>query len=379
MNPNWQASKNILCVRADNIGDVIMSGPAIRALKETLNAKITLLTSSMGTAVSGLMDEIDEVITFDFPWVKSEVTTNANAFPELVEQLKSRKFDAAVIFTVYSQNPMPAIMLTYLAAIPNRLAYCRENPYQLLTDWVPDEEPYTFIRHQVKRDLDLVAQIGAHTNNEKLHLKVKLELWSRIENKLVSLGFDPTKKWLIVHAGVSELKRQFPVDSWVETGKRLVAADYQVILTGSKSEKNLTDQLQEQIGKNSFSTGGLFDLGELVTLISGASIILSVNTSTVHIAAAVGTPVVVLYALTNPQHTPWKVPCKVLPYSVAETLHSKNEVIKYVNQFFYRDIISMPTPDEIIETVNELLATPNNFLNQELCLIELMQERIGLL
>jgi hypothetical protein len=68
-----------------------------------------------------------------------------------VRQISEKKFDAAVIFTVYSQNPLPTVMLAYLAGIPKRLAYCRENPYQLLTDWVPDQEPYTLIKHQVRQ------------------------------------------------------------------------------------------------------------------------------------------------------------------------------------------------------------------------------------
>jgi len=361
------------------MGDVIMSGPAIRALKETFGAKITLLTSSMATGITSMMDEIDEVITFDFPWIKSEIVDNATSFPELTKQIRAHNFDAAVIFTVYSQNPMPAIMLAYLAGIPNRLAYCRENPYQLLTHWVPDEEPYTFIRHQVKRDLDLVAQIGAYTVKEKLTLKVNYCLWEQVNNKLQPLGFDPVNKWLILHAGVSEPKRQFPVERWVETAKKLINAGYQIILTGSKSEKDLTHQLQQKIGDRSFSTGGLFTLNELVALIDKASILVSVNTGTAHIAAAVGTPLIVLYALTNPQHTPWKVPCKILPYQITGSIHSKNEVIKYVNQFFYLEDVSMPSADEIAKSVEEILTAPDNFLNNELCLIELMQERIGFL
>lgn len=374
MNPNWQACKNILCIRADNMGDVIMSGPAIRALKETLGAKITLLTSSIAAPIAGLMDEIDEVITFDFPWVKNDSATDVNALPALIEKIRAKNFDAAVIFTVYSQNPMPAIMLAYWAGIPNRLAYCRENPYKLLTNWVPDEEPYTFINHQVKRDLALVATLGVYANDEKLCLKVNAGLWNDIENNLKLLGFDHTKKWLILHAGVSEPKRQFPIESWVETAKKLINEGYQIILTGSRSEKILTDELQMKIGNGSYSTGGMFKLDELVTLISRASIMLSVNTGTVHIAAAVGTPVVVLYALTNPQHTPWKVPCEVLPYPVATSMHSKNEVIKYVNDAFYKKNISMPTTNNIVNAVNNVLAMPNDFLNNELCLIELMQK-----
>ena len=82
---------------------------------------------------------------------------------------------------------------------------------------------------------------------------------------------------------------------------------------------------------------------------------LSVNTGTVHIAAAAGTPVVVLYAQTNPQHTPWKVPCKVLQFPVAEELRSRNEVIKFVNEKLYQAPVEMPAPDDIVSAVKTLL------------------------
>jgi ADP-heptose:LPS heptosyltransferase len=103
-------------------------------------------------------------------------------------------------------------------------------------------------------------------------------------------------------------------------------------------------------------------------LIKMAPIVVSVNTGTVHIAAAVNTPVVVLYAQTNPQHTPWMVPNKVLEFEVDEANRSKNEVI----QFLYKDVYKKPAPipeaNEIVDAVNQLLGlaspvqkSPSNF------------------
>ena len=135
MMSNWQNCKNILCIRPDNMGDLIMTGPALRALKESFGCKITILTSSMAAGIAILMPEIDEVMIFDVPWVKNQVTPDPEVFNKTIRLIQKKKFDAAIIFTVYSQNPMPAIMLAYLAGIPKRLAYCRENPYELLTDW----------------------------------------------------------------------------------------------------------------------------------------------------------------------------------------------------------------------------------------------------
>jgi lipopolysaccharide heptosyltransferase II len=356
MDQYWKNCKNILCIRPDNMGDLIMSGPAIRALKETFGAKITVLTSSAAASVTKYMPEIDEVIIFNLPWAKHDEPFDDALFNGLTEQIKERRFDAAVVFTVYSQNPLPAVMPAYLAGIPLRLAYCRENPYRLLSNWVPDEEPYTYIRHQVRRDLDLVATVGASALNERLCLNTDTDIWPSINKKLSAIGLDMDQKWLILHPGVSEVKRQYPAELWIEAGKRIVAElGYQLILTGSGSEKGLTDMLQAGIGENSFSAGGLFSLDELIALIAKSPLLVSVNTGTVHIATALGVPIVVLYALTNPQHTPWMVPCKVLPFPVAEGLQSKNEVIKHVSKYLYSEPVRMPTATDILNAVTELL------------------------
>jgi ADP-heptose:LPS heptosyltransferase len=247
-------------------------------------------------------------------------------------------------------------MLAYLAGIPKRLAYCRENPYQLLTDWVPDKEPYSFIRHQVKRDLDLIATINATTYNKHLLLNKNENLWPSIEEKLAGIGVDTSKQWIILHAGVSETKREYPINKWIEAGKKLIEEfDYQLIFTGSAKEKPLTDHLQSSIPFGSFSAGGLFSLDELILLISKSPLIISVNTGTIHIAAAVGTPVIVLYALTNPQHTPWGVPCKVLPFKVQDILQSKNEVIRFINNSLFNKPVEMPSATDILEASRELL------------------------
>src|SRR5437660_8933032 len=166
----WEQARNILAVRLDALGDVLMTTPALRALKEARpGRRITLLTSSAGAAVAPFVLEIDDAIVYDAPWVKASAAQfSSRADRTLMDRLRRAGFDAAVIFTVFSQNPLPAALLCHLAAIPLRLGYCRENPYQLLTDWIPDPEPARSIRHEVRRQLDLVAAIGCRTEDERL-------------------------------------------------------------------------------------------------------------------------------------------------------------------------------------------------------------------
>jgi lipopolysaccharide heptosyltransferase II len=353
---NWQTCKNILCIRADNMGDVIMSTPAFRALKETFGCRLTLLTSKMGSLITPFIKEIDETIVSDLPWVKTNKAINSNNCFELIEKLKAHHFDAAVIFTVYSQNPLPSALIAYMANIPLRLAYCRENPYDLLTDWLPDKEPYTLIRHQVRRDLCLVQHIGAKTSDERLSLCFNKHAFINAAKKLSAIGFDPGNRFIIAHPGVSDKKREYPCEYWSESLKLIKRqTGIPILLTGSKNEKDIAQRIKQEAGENIYVDGGLLTIEEFICMISHCEVIITVNTSSLHIAAALHKPVVALYAQTNPQHTPWLTKNAVLTYSISQELKSKNEVIGFVDRSYYGEHINYPLPVEVAENVLLLL------------------------
>ncbi len=338
------------------MGDLIMSVPAIRAIKQTFSSKITVLTSAMAAGIAPYILEIDDVIVFDLPWIKAKKVIANEAIFALVQLLKERRFDAAIVFTVFSQNSAPAAMIAYMAGIPLRLAYSRENPYRLLTNWVPDKEPYTFIQHQVMRDIALVNSIGVVADDVSLHLNIPETAWKRAEEKLSTTGADIAKPWLICHAGVSEKKREYPEELWAEAAKKLIKEKgFQILFTGAASEKKLCEQLAAKTGESGFSAAGLFKLEEFIALIEKAPVVVSVNTGTIHICAAVKTPVVVLYAQTNPQHTPWMGPCEILEFEVEENNRSRNEVIQFLYKEIYNKPIPTPGADDIYYAVNNLL------------------------
>lgn len=356
MSKPWAACKNILVIRADNMGDLIMSTPALRALKQSFGCRLTVLTSAMGNAIVKHIDCIDDVMVYNAPWVKTIETTAAGEETKtLIEELAKRRFDAAVIFTVYSQNPLPAAMLALLAGIPQRLAYCRENPYGLLTQWIPDEEPYHVIQHQVERDIKLAAHVGAVATGKQLSLQYTAAAGASAKEKLAQAGVDITKPYVVFHPGVSEKKREYPVALWKDCIPLFLKKnDYTVLLTGSASELALANAIQKDTA--AFSIAGLLGIDAFLALVDGASAVLSVNTGTIHIAAALQTPVAVLYAQTNPQHTPWQVKNAILPFSVDEHLRSKNEVIRFVNEKLYAEHIPYPSPREVVAALEKLLA-----------------------
>src|SRR5260221_3292056 len=203
--------KNILCIRADNMGDVLMSSPALRALKESFPCHITLLTSRMGSLITSFIPEIDNVLVADLPWVKTESFPSRESCQELIAQLRGHKFDLAVIFTVYSQSPLPAAFLCLLAGIPERLAYFRQNPYHLLPKWIPDQETYAFIRHPGDPDLQLVGFTWAHTIDNRLHVTYSTNARITAREKLAAIGVKLTMDWIVLNPGISEKKREYPL------------------------------------------------------------------------------------------------------------------------------------------------------------------------
>jgi len=335
------------------MGDVIMSSPAMRALKETFGSRITLLTSPAGAIVAPYLSCIDDVIVAPLPWVKSDGMDSA-ALLALADDLRGRAFDAAVIFTVYSQSALPAAMLAYMAGIRVRAAYARERAYDLLTHWAPDVEPYERIAHQVERDLGLVQMLGANVSNDRLMLENGADASLQVSQKLKEWGVRDA--FIILHPGVSEAKREYPEEYWITAGK-LLAEEFEMplLVTGSGSEKALAAHISAGIGKRAVSVAGMLSLGEFIALISKAACVVSVNTGTIHIAAALQAPTVVLYAQTNPQHTPWKSPYALLPFSVPQHLRSQSPIIRHVADRLYPVEIPFPEPRHVVEAVKQLI------------------------
>ncbi|HKQ29864.1 MAG TPA: lipopolysaccharide heptosyltransferase II [Burkholderiales bacterium] len=352
MKSSWDTARNVLCVRLDHMGDVLMTTPALRALKQqNPHRRLTLLASSNGFEVGHAIPEVDEVMRYDAPWHKSAPLREASDDYAAFKALIDRRFDAAAIFTVYSQSPLPSALMCFLAGIPLRLAHCRENPYQLLTHWIQESEPHQRVRHEVQRQLDLVATVGCHTQNQRLSFHVPPIAGVRVTKLLEQLGVNLENPWLVIHPGATALSRRYPPQQFASAARRLSRdLNYQVVFTGALTEQSLVEQIRTDMRLSSYSLVGKLNLTELAALISMSCVLICNNTGPAHLAAAVETPVVDLYALTNPQHTPWHVPNRVLSHDVP-----CKYCYKSVCPQGHNDCLRLVTPDQIVMAVQELM------------------------
>lgn len=358
----WTQARHVLCVRLDALGDVLMCTPALRALRaQHPERRLTLLSSPAGAALGPYLDDVDAAIAWEAPWMKSSAVLEPERHLDWIAMLARQRFDAAVVFTCYSQSALPAALLCQLAGIPLRLAYCREKPYQLLTDWIADPEPGAMVRHEVQRQLDLVRHVGAEVADERLAFTPRKADHDAVRARLRQAGIDPDGRWLVLHPGASAPSRRYPPRHWQTLARALVERlDCPLVFTGAAHEAALIAQIAPPGASTMHAFAGQLGIGELGALLAQSSLVVSNNTGPAHLAAAVGAPVVDLYALTNPQHTPWRVPSRVLNHDV-DCRNCERSVCPQG----HHDCLEKLLPEQVLDAVCSLLKQTESYRRKE--------------
>jgi lipopolysaccharide heptosyltransferase II len=290
------------------MGDVVMTGPAIRALAASGPAtrRITVVTSPAGAEAASMLPGVDEVMSVRAPWVAAGADAPLSADAAMVEMLRDQRFDAAAIFTVSTQSALPAAMVCRLAGIDLRLAHARENPYGLLTDWIPEPEPDRPTRHEVRRQLDLAAAVCDRFDGDDLRITVTAEHRTLVHRLLAKQRIDPDRL-VVMHPGASAPSRRYPPEGFARAADDLAVEGRQIVITGARGDAPAVRATVEAMSSAPAAVFQDLSVGEFASLLSSAPVIVTNNTGPAHLAAAVGTPVVDLYALTNLQHAPWGV------------------------------------------------------------------------
>jgi ADP-heptose:LPS heptosyltransferase len=319
IDPRWAGARKILLIRLDNLGDVLVTTPAFHAVRRALpEAELTLLASPVGAQVGRLNPDLASVIVYEAPWMDPwcELPQDSARERAMIETLRGREFDAAIIFTSFRQSSLPAAYLAYLADIPLRLAASIDGPGSLLTTRHKHTEQ---MMHEVERGLDLVGAIGIPPTDNRLVLNVPDEAASRAARLLAELRDRTGQLVVAVHPGCTMPARTYPWEMYAEVGDLLVERlDARVVLTGTGDERELTEHVAGRMRHDARNLAGELSFPEFSGLIQAADLTITNNTGPMHVSAAVGTPVVALFALTNPpeQWGPWMVPHRQLYHDV---------------------------------------------------------------
>jgi ADP-heptose:LPS heptosyltransferase len=298
MNP-WSAARNILAVRLDNIGDIIMLGPALRALKESApDARITLLASPAGATGARLLPWVDDVLVWRAVWQDlGHLEFDPARELELIEVLRRRQFDAALIFTSFSQTPHVPGYVCYLAGIPLRAGESKEfGGASLSTELRVSADDDSL--HQVERNLRLVERLGFPVRERDLEIRISSEERAAVPRILREAGIDPDLPFVIVHPGASARARRYPAERFGAVADLIVREGRQVLVLGTARETDLLATVAAHAPRARILVGGT-SVAEYAALVESAALVICNDSLPMHLADATLTPVLVLYSGTD--------------------------------------------------------------------------------
>jgi ADP-heptose:LPS heptosyltransferase len=296
----------VLAVRLDSDGDVLLTGPALRALRRG-SERLDLLVSPAGAAAAQLLPDVDDVLVFDAPWSGFRPPPlDPGAIEALVRRLRAGRYDEAVVFTSFHQSPLPAALLARMAGISRVAGTSEDNPGSLL-DVRPRRVPGRCDAggpdggHEVEAALALAAAAGHPPGAaDDARLAVRRPL-PKVAHLL------PAEPFVVVHPGASVPARALDLPTAHRLTAALAADGWAGGAPGGPGEARLT---AAAAAAGALDLGGRTSFAELAAVLDAAACVVVGNTGPAHLAAAVATPVVSLFAPVVPAErwAPWGVP-----------------------------------------------------------------------
>jgi ADP-heptose:LPS heptosyltransferase len=291
--------KHVLVVRLDSDGDVLLAGPAIRAVAAGAD-RVTVLCGPRGRHAAELLPGVDEIVVHRAPWIDPEPEpVSPERTLALVDDLARRRFDEAFVLTSFHQSPLPTALVLRLAGVRFIAATSLDYPGSLLDVRHAIDDDV----HEVERSLSLVATRGYRLPAGD-DGRLDVERPAAMQNPA---GDEPC---VVVHPGASVPARAWGLQRNAALVNELVARGRRVVVTGSPAERDLTAAVAGPERPEVLDLGGRTTFGELAEVLAGADAVVVGNTGPAHLAAAVGTPVVSLFAPVVPaiRWRPWMVP-----------------------------------------------------------------------
>lgn len=308
----------VLVVRLDSDGDVLLAGPAVRAVAAGAD-EVVAVVGPRGRQAAGLLPGVDAVAVWRCAWVDAEPPPVTREDTEaVVDALAALHADEAVVFTSFHQSPLPTALVLRLAGVRRITAASSDHAGSLLdvrlrpgdpatdpTVDLPDDLP------EAERALAVAARAGyALPPGDDGRLAVSIDADARREAAELLAAHEVTGDYVVLHPGASVPARAWSPHRAAEGVAALAAAGHRVVVTGAPGEIALT---AEVAGPHGVDLGGRTGFGTLAAVLAGARAVVVGNTGPAHLAAAVGVPVVSLFAPVVP-------PQRWAPYGVRRIL-----------------------------------------------------------
>ncbi len=279
--------RNILLIRTDRIGDVMLSLPMLPLIKKRFPAAaITVMVQSYTRELLDGHSCVDEILLYEAP-------TNAAAFLRAARMLRSKKFDAVIL-------PYPRFrlaLLAFAAGIPMRIA-TGYRWYSFLFTAKIYEHRKDGRKHELEYNLSLLSILGIDASAEAPHFELPSSpaAKEKVGAFLASHGIGGTDGFIVLHPGSGGSARDWSAENFSALGERILARmNMKIVITGGPNERDLVHRVALGMTHSPIECAGLLSLTELAALFRRARVFVSNSTGPLHIAAAAGTAVVGFY------------------------------------------------------------------------------------
>lgn len=338
----------VLVARLDNAGDVLLAGPAVRAAAGT-GRPVHLLCGPRGRAAAELLPGVTGLIEWRAPWIEPDpMAVERDAADVLVSRVRDLGVREAALLGSSHQSPLPLALLLRWAGVERIAAVSHDHAGSLLDVRLPGDPDV----HEVRRSLLVTEALGFPSPaDDRLRIdRGDADLPADVAAALAARG-----PYVVVHPGASVPARTLRPETWAAVARIVSTTGRSVVVTGSREEKRLTDAVRGDQHRVT-DLGGRLTLRQMGTVLAGADAVLCGNTGPMHLAAAVGTPVVAAFAPTVPlaRWAPWRVPHVVLGDQGVACAGCRSRTCPLDEQV----CLSKVSPDDVAAAVDRLVGPP---------------------
>ena len=287
--------RDILVIRTAYMGDVVMTLPMLKPLKERYpDARISFLTATAAVDVLKNNPFLDEIITFDPSWFYPGSRDRLIAF---IRRMRERTFD----LVIEARGDIREILcLAYPLRARYRVGFGFGGGSFLLTHVVP----YTGVRHKLEYHLDIARFLGCPVEGVTWGVYLTDEEKNGVQELLDANGI--RKPFIAVHPGARHELRRWYTDRYARLYDHVVQElGFPVVILGSPGEKELADAIIKQMVTKPYSLVGKATLRQLAGVLSASTLFICNNSGPMHIAASLKVPTIVLH---GPSKTYWDAP-----------------------------------------------------------------------
>ncbi len=333
---------NILLIQLKRIGDLILTTPAIAAIRAKLpEAKITLVVASGSRELLPAIRGLDDVLV-----ARGKIADAAAWFT-----VARRRYDYCFDFTRTDRSAFVTLLSAARKRVtanqPRFRAQLRARSYNELVDLQINQ------MHTVDYHLALLRPLGIRDASPAIALTLPATAGQRADRNLANAGL-AADEFLIIHPGSARREKFWEVERWARIVEVAAAHDLKCVLTGAASaiEQEHIAEIRSRCGDRVIDLSGQVDLLTLAALIARARLLVTVDSAPMHLAAATQTPQVVLFGPTNPLHwAPRSTPALILQAGQAGPVCEFNPKQKPV-------AMNLLSTEQVIDAMEALLAAP---------------------